>query len=179
MSQTLYLPNPKLPWKPKSRRTKSGRWNSHFGRPRCLTSMTHARPGSFGCRVPLAVWEHLETRLERHWILLSWPLLDSQRGVCMCWVHPLTLLGFHPLTCVELFRSAACHASDAGKAFFEHPLTQPGRLRQAKAVAQRDLGVNLPGFVPSSASPSPEPVSQSLSLSASGCVVCSCASHEL
>lgn len=39
--QALQLLIPKLPWKPKSRRTKSGRWNSHFGRPHCLVSITH------------------------------------------------------------------------------------------------------------------------------------------
>lgn len=111
-------------------------------------------------RVPLAVWSS--------WSLLSWPLLDSQKSVCMYWAHPPTLLGFYPLTCEGLFRIAPCPAvwaSHAGKAFSEHPLTQPGRLRQAKAVPQRYLGVNLPGLVP--ASSSPEPVNQSLSLSAS------------
>lgn len=35
--------HPKLPWKPESRRTKSGRWNSHLRRPHCLVSITHTQ----------------------------------------------------------------------------------------------------------------------------------------
>lgn len=79
----------------------------------------------------------------------------TPRGACMCLgTHLPTPLGFHPLTCVGLFRTAPCPVvwtrqcrSQAGKGFSEHPLTQSERLRQTKAVAQRGLGVSLPGLV--------------------------------
>lgn len=79
----------------------------------------------------------------------------TPRGACMCLgTHSPTPLGFHPLTCVGLFRTAPCPVvwtrqcrSQAGKGFSEHPLTQSERLRQTKAVAQRGLGVSLPGLV--------------------------------
>lgn len=144
--------------------------------------MTHACPGSFGCRVPLAVWS--SWRLDWKGAGFSWPGPSGTPGavfVCV-WAHPPTLIGFHPLTCVGLFRPASCPAvwarqcrSPAGKGI----LSYPGRLRQAKAEAQRGLGISLPGLGPGFASPSPEPGNQSLSLSASGCVACSCARHEL
>lgn len=148
--------------------------------------MTHACPGSFGCRVPLAVGSSWRLGWKGTGFSRPGPSW-TPRGVCVCvWAHPPTLLGVHALTCVGFLRTSPCPAvwagrckSQAGKVFSEHPLTQPGRLRQAKAVAQRDLGVSLPGLVPSSASPSPEPVVQSRCLSASGCVACSCASCEL
>lgn len=44
LGQALHLPTPELPWKLKSRRAKSGRWNSHFGRPHCLVPLLTLGP---------------------------------------------------------------------------------------------------------------------------------------
>lgn len=92
----------------------------------------------------------------------------TPRGACMCLgTHSPTPLGFHPLTCVGLFRTAPCPVvwtrqcrSQAGKGFSEHPLT----VRKTEAnqgCGSARLGSQPPRISPGSAPPSPEHVPRS------------------
>lgn len=101
-----------------------------FQKANCLLSMTHACPGAFGSA----------QQLEAARFSCPGPTGTPQQVSVGVWADPPTLLGFIALSCLGPVPCSAVWArqfgSHSGKTVFAHPLTQPGRQRQAKALAQ-------------------------------------------
>ena len=105
LGQALHLPTPELPWKPKSRRAKSGRWNSHLGRPHCLVPLLTLGPLA---QSGFDSAEQLDSPLER---CLDPPALGPDWAPWGPWAQPSPLRPQSPhdiVGCPPLFLFLTC-----------------------------------------------------------------------